>query len=31
MMQEGIGFLHACMTLIFAKEKIQAKYGDLIK
>ena len=31
MMQEGIGFLRACFVLIFAKKKLRAKYGDLIK
>ena len=31
MIQEGIGFLRACAILIFAKKKLRAKYGDLIK
>jgi N-acetylglucosaminyldiphosphoundecaprenol N-acetyl-beta-D-mannosaminyltransferase len=31
LMQEGIGFLRACTVLIFAKKKLRAKYGDLIK
>jgi hypothetical protein len=31
MIQEGIGFLRACAILIFAKNKLRAKYGDLIK
>ena len=31
LIQGGIGFLRACTILIFAKKKLRAKYGDLIK
>ncbi len=31
MIQEGIGFLRACVILMFAKKKLRAQYGDLIK
>ncbi|MBC7503573.1 WecB/TagA/CpsF family glycosyltransferase [Candidatus Gracilibacteria bacterium] len=30
-MQEGIGFFRACFMTLFAKKKLRAYYGDLIK
>lgn len=31
MMQEGIGFFHACLRVLFQRQKVREKYGELIK